>query len=310
MIRGRLYGLRKKITAWAFTKEPKIHKTLKEQGFDKPEEAVTVPTRIKKTNWQDLMQILIIVGFLGLVISVYMLWNNPLITQDNPTPEELEQGNQQRNAGVLALLLLGSAGFLPIGLILGWLIMDPFQRARVMRTMFKKNYGIVNFVSRGGKIIAKVKNFDMDLLFTNDGVWVLNPNRVFRLAKSGEGTEEEASNPISEKHITTVMGIPNLFLSIDTMEPLTFDKDEGGPNPIDLASTMKGYIMNQLAKNMFFKKTFTAVSILSIVLIIVDVYFTWEIYNVMMEIKDLLPQLKSLASNSGQIVQTITQGGG
>jgi hypothetical protein len=262
-----------------------------------------------------LIQSVIIGGILMLVLSSYLMVEMNKVN-DDATPEQKQDANSKRNAGILVIMLLGATGFLPLGMFFGWMIVDPFQRAKAKRMMFKKNYGIVNFVSRGNKIISKIKDFDKDLLFIDEGVWVLEPNRVYKQSKDDCSTAEEEGNPILSRHIHTIIGIPVIFLDIDTMRPLTMFKNEGDANPIDLASTLKGYIMNQLAKNMFFKKTFTVMSILSITLIAVNLYFTYEIYNVTMDLKDLLPKLNSLADRmdalikAGQQAQTITQGAG
>lgn len=260
-----------------------------------------------------LIQATIIGGVLALVLTSYIMINAYPVEEDAPQ-EVVEKALQRRNAGMLVIMLLGSFAFAPIGIFFGWIMVDPYQRARAKRMILKKNYGIVNFVSRGNKIISKIKDFDKDLLFVNNGVWILEPNKVYRLSKDDTSTEEEKMNPIQAKHIHTIIGIPVLFLDIDTMRPLSMFKDMGDANPIDLASTLKGYIMNQLAKNMFFKRTFTAISLISIVLLAVNLYFTYEIYNVAMDLEELLPKLDALANRMDALIKagqtTIEQGAG
>jgi len=279
--------------------------------------AEIVPERrssIHRSRNFEYLQTILIISVIIIVFFAYTMMNNPYLTKDNPTDEEIKIGTEQRNTGFLVFFMFAVFFSIPIGLFIGWIFFDPYQRAKAKRFMLKKNYGIVNFVTKGNKIISKIKNFDHDLLWVDDGVWVLEPNRVFLQEKIDESQREEKSHPIRESDFQTLSGIPVLFLDIGTMRPLSFQKENGDANPIDLASTLKGWVMSQLAKNMFFKKTFTAMSLITIVLLIVSVYFTWENYTVLQDLKDIMPALQTLADRSGDIVKAghtiIQQGAG
>lgn len=284
----------------------------KTHSTEKKEREPEIRGSIHRSRNFEYLQTSLIIAIMVISFFAYSQMQHPYLTKENPTPEEREIGTQQRDMGFLIFFMFAVFFSIPIGLFVGWIFFDPFQRAKAKRFMLKKNYGIVNFVTKGNKIISKIKNFDHDLLWVDDGVWVLESNRVFLQEKTDETDKEEKSHPIRESDFQTLSGIPVLFLSIDTMRPLSFVKEKGDANPIDLASTLKGWVMSQLAKNMFFKKTFTAMSLITIVLLIVAVYFTWENYNVLQDLKDIMPALRSLADRSGDIVragQTIIEQG-
>lgn len=297
-----MFGINKKENTWKKGDKPT------------PEEPKKPASSLHRSRNLEYLQTGIIIGTLVAVFFAYSLMQHPYLVKDNPTPEETAIGLEQRDIGFVVFFMFAIFFSVPIGLFLGWMFFDPYQRAKTKRFMLKKNYGIVNFVTKGNKIISKIKNFDHDLLWVDDGVWVLESNRVYKLDKVDENEKEEKSHPLQEDHFLSLTGIPVIFLSIDTMRPLTLHKQEGDANPIDLASTLKGWVMNQLAKNMFFKKTFTAMSLITIVLLIVVAYFTWENYTVLQELKDVLPALQRLADRSGDIVKAgqviIEQGAG
>lgn len=302
---------RKTLLPFIFNPMPKPDITTKD-GTKLPE--APKQGAIHRSRNFEYLQTAIILGLCIVVLFSYSLMQHPYLTKENPTPEETAIGLEQRDIGFVVFFLFAILFSVPIGLFLGWIFFDPYQRAKTKRFMMKKNYGIVNFVTKGNKIISKIKNFDHDLLWVDDGVWVLEANRVYLLEKTDETNKEEQSHPLKEGDFLTLSGIPVIFLSIDTMRPLTFHKQVGDANPIDLASTLKGWVMNQLAKNMFFKKTFTAMSLIGIVLTICAVYFSYENYNVLQELKDIMPALTTLAERSGDIVQAgqtiIEQGAG
>lgn len=234
---------------------------------------------------------LILLGVIGIVISVMMLY----YMVDSASEEDRASAQSRRDIGYVLILLLGATSFAPLGLMLGWFFGDPFQRAKIRRSITKKNYGIVNFVSKGARIMSTIKNFDYDILFVGDGVWILERNKVYMQDKNDGIMGTKAVYPILPEHVNSVIGIPVIFLDVDTMRPLSFHKEAGEANPIDLASTMKGYIMNQLAKNMFFKRTFMLLIIIVIATSVLNLGLTYQVYDMASKYDEFLPRLQALA---------------
>lgn len=277
-------------------------------------EKTVIKTRVvTKSKVMPILQIIVVSGLMALIFSVYFYWiaNTP---KPDANPGEVIRLTNLRELGLLLMILLGSMGFGAPFLFLGYVLADPFQRAKVKRSVFKKNYGIVNFVSKGGKILSKIKDFDTDLIWVKDGVWSLESNRVFKQIKSDDPSGIEESYPIMEKHIQNIVGIPVLFLDMDTMRPLTFERHVGDVNPTDLGSTLKGWVMNQLAKNMFFKQTFTILMIIAIAAAGISAYFGYLNYtNTQKMLNDMMPKIDEMMKYiemSQQVGQQIIQQGG
>jgi len=195
--------------------------------------------------------------------------------------------------GILIMSLMGSFFFLPIGIIIGWIILDPFMRAKALRTLTKKNYGIVFLTGRGKNVITKVKNFNEDLIWLGkDKCWHISPYEVKNLIK------HEEKYKIGSENINYLSGVPCLFLDIDSMKPLSFYKEKTPISPEEAGSALMGWTVNQMAKGMFFKKTMELIFIIIAFLAIGAVFFAYNANNTLNE--EILPLLKQISSHLGQ----------
>jgi len=198
-------------------------------------------------------------------------------------------------AVMLVAMIFGFIIFLPVGIFVGWLFLDTYQRAKVLRTLFKKNYGIVNIVSRGKEIKSIIKNFDRDVIKIGEAVWVIEPNKIYRLEKSDE------VKVIDPSQIHYINGVPTLFISLDNARPLTFFEEESKIKPEEIGATLSGWVYNQLAKALFFKRTMEIIFIILIILSIVSIYFGYTTYN---QIQQLTEMVKNI-STSPTLNQTL-----
>lgn len=196
---------------------------------------------------------------------------------------------QLGGAGILILSLLGSFFFLPIGVIIGWIFLDPFMRAKALRTLTKKNYGLVFLTGRGKNIITKVKNFNDDLIWIGkDKCWHISPSEVKNLNKY------EESYSINDENISYFSGVPCLFLDIDSMKPLKFYKEKTPISPEEAGSALMGWTVNQLAKGMFFKRTMEIIFILILMIAIGAAFFAYSSNNLLH--KEVIPLLQKISS--------------
>jgi len=264
-------------------------------------------------NSVAIMKVLIMCSAVMVIVIMSLLYYaSPGEDASDDIKEEMKQ---YREVGFILIIILGPLCFAPLGIIAGWIFGDPYQRAKLQRNVTKKNYGIVNFVSKGARIMSKIKDFDHDLLFVNEGVWVLECNKVYKTEKDDTKLGDK-QYPILPEHVNNIIGIPTIFLDIDTMRPLSFFKEKGDANPIDLASTLKGYVMNQLAKNMFFKKTFTIMTLIVIILAVANVALTYLVYEIAQKVDERLPAIDQLTSRLDTLIKAaqqptnIVQGGG
>lgn len=200
---------------------------------------------------------------------------------------------------MLIVLLLGSSMFLPAGMIIGWALLDPYVRCKILRKASRKNYGIINFVGKGQKIVSKTKNFDQALVWKKNETWVITKEHVYQLSKDGD-TIVEKSKIDPESIITLIDTVPVLFVDLDSMQPLSLARDRReGINPLELGATLKAWVDNQLAKAMFLKKTMDMYLIIIMVLCVVSIGMT---YMSMSRFDELKPQLKSIQMQLADIL--------
>jgi hypothetical protein len=204
-------------------------------------------------------------------------------------------------AFILLIWLFGMLCFLPLGVILGWFFLDPYMRCKLMRRMRGRNYGIVNFLHKGGqRIVSKIKDLDDDVIVENGRMWILNREGIHYLNVDGQ---QILHKEIKTENIKTLpANVPCLFLDPETMNPITFLKTETQTNPQEAGSIVLGYINNQIMKNKLFKKTQTIFYILIIVIVIVNLVLSLQLYTWMEEIYNLLPVLRRQIQNLGQIL--------
>lgn len=196
---------------------------------------------------------------------------------------------------LIIIILLGTSLFLPIGMILGWAMLDPFMRCKIMRKISagRRNYGIVNFVAKGKKIISKIKNFDEDLIWIKNKCWVLSKSGIYQIDKTGERINENIElDP--DAVLTVTETVPTIFIDLTSLEPLSFR--EYGREPIapeEMGSFLKGWIDNQMAKIMFLKRTIDFYFIIVIISCLAAAYFG---YQNSQQIEELSTEFESLKS--------------
>ncbi len=158
------------------------------------------------------------------------------------------------NAMFALLIIIGATTFMPIGMIMGWLMFDPVMRCKVLRKVTKRNYGVVQFVGHGSKMFPKIKNFDYSLIWRNNECWVMAESRVYQMSKDGNAIND--GKQIDEKNIVTYVDtVPVLFLDTHSMAPMRLSLDgDSSVYPVEIGSSLKAWVDNQRAKMMAIKK--------------------------------------------------------
>jgi hypothetical protein len=203
---------------------------------------------------------------------------------------------------IIIVILLGSMMFLPVGMLIGWAMLDPYVRCKILRKASRKNYGIINFVGKGQKIISKIKNFDQALIWKKNETWVITKEHVYQLSKDGDTIVEKAKiDP--ESIVTLIDTVPVLFVDLDSMQPLSLARDRReGINPLELGSTLKAWVDNQLAKAMFLKKT---MDMYLVVIIIVSVIGVGLSYYNMNRISEMSENMNSIKGQLTEIIRLL-----
>jgi hypothetical protein len=210
----------------------------------------------------------------------------------------LPEGSAEKETTFGIMIILGMTLFLPIGMLIGWGVLDPFMRCRLLRRMTRKNLGVVCFVSKGKRIIAHVKNFDDALIWVKNKCWAIKKNRIFEMDKYGERMGEgEVIEP--DEFVTITETVPMLFMDVDNMMPLSLhetDLEEIAPD--ELGPALKGWVDNQQAKLMFLRRTMETYYLILICAVIASAFFGYQNSQEMEEVKALLETIKNQLASS------------
>lgn len=204
---------------------------------------------------------------------------------------------QQNEAVRTIILLVGIMMFLPVGIIVGWLILDPVMRCKIARKMTHKNFGLIYFIAKGGKVFPRMKNLDNDIMFIKNKAWAITKAGIYEIDPDGERISDgDKLDP--EGVITISETVPIMFIDMKSIEPLVFDTDDREKiAPEELSSFLKGWTDNQLAKIMFLRKTLDIYFIIVIACSIASAFLGYQNYNTMEELRLEIEQLKQLVTN-------------
>jgi len=179
----------------------------------------------------------------------------------------------------LFLVLYGTMGsllWLPLGAVAGWLFFNPFMRAKLMRYATKRNYGVVHLVSRGRNILTQAKDLNQSVLLLKGRLWVIMNNRIY-----SENCELNDFREIETKHLRSYSGVPIVFLDIDTMTPLSFEKETTKITPEEMGSLTQAYINNQRAKDLFLNKTMKLLLVIAIFLTLITLLVAFDVRTIL-----------------------------
>jgi hypothetical protein len=225
--------------------------------------------KIKVIDWTENMKI---IGLLSLVLIVGVGF---VLYMKNPQ-------------SVLVLFIL-SLLFLPFGIILGYLFFNPYMRVKMLRALTKRNYGFLNLVLHGNVIKKTIVNLDKTYVMKDKNLWIISPKTVYNV-QTGE------KHPIQQEHIQFTSGVPELFVSYESMVPIVFDKKKEILRPGEVGSTILEYISVQTAKDVFFQRRR-----LNLIAVIVCILALMVGYNTIM-----LYQIDNQISKSVKVVNTNT----
>lgn len=208
---------------------------------------------------------------------------------------------------IIFLLIIIMPCFLSMGVVLGWLFLNIDMRCKILRRMRGKNYGIIHFVLRGSQhLVTRIMDLDGDVIVSNMRMWVIDDKGVHYIDRDGK---KQHWADITSDHIKTLpANIPCLYLDYETMVPLKFYKEQSKSDPLQVGSTHLGYIANQIAKNMAFKKTMTffyiiVIALLAVTLVIAVQEAMWidEFRKDIPIIKDRIAVIEGFLMNASMV---------
>lgn len=140
---------------------------------------------------------------------------------------------------ITTLVVLG------LGLFVGkWL--DPFFRAKLFRSLTKKEYGILALLSPDVKTIRMiVVNFGKDVIQNQGKVWIALKDRIYRMDKPERGFRLDKP----DLPLKWISGIPVIFVNETSYSPIEITGAVGEVRPDEVNSVFSSWINNQLAKS-------------------------------------------------------------
>jgi len=202
---------------------------------------------------------------------------------------------------LIIIIMYGIMVCLPIGMFMGFILLDPWWRCKILRKTTKRNYGIVFFVSKAQKLVTKIKDFDAGLIWKKNSCWVLTKSKVYQLSKDGEQIiERGVINP--DKIIALVDTVPVIFVDLDSMEPLSLIAGNEPINPEEIGSSLKSWADNQLAKALFIKKSMDIYFVIIIIASVASAGLAYYGITKMEELKIQMDALKTMITNSFQYI--------
>lgn len=122
---------------------------------------------------------------------------------------------------------------------------DILWRARMLRKLRKKDYGILNIVSRDGKTIRSVVvNFEEDAINVGDNIWIIAKSRIYRKSDESMGFSlKKGKSPVRWTE-----GVPTLFVDMDNVKPLIFEGEESTIKPDEVGANLMAWVNNVIMK--------------------------------------------------------------
>lgn len=243
------------------------------------ERKVLRPTKKDKKKWTPYKAVTMMVAF-AVMFLIFMYSYAP-------------QGSETQKTVFEIMILLGMTLFLPVGMLIGWAVLDPFMRCRVMRRASRKNLGVVCFVSKGKRIIAQVKNFDDSLIWVKNKCWAIRRNKIYEMDKYGEKVSE-GENIQPEDLVIMTETVPMIFFDVDNMMPLSLHEtniEEVAPD--ELGPALKGWVDNQQAKLLFMKRTMEMFYMIILIVSVGSLFLGYQNYTKMEEMTKILNAIQS-----------------
>jgi hypothetical protein len=273
-------------------KKPKVETKI-EDG-----KTIEIEKRIEKVRVVDVdsfRNTLIVIGLImGLIcgVGVYAgLWTfGNLDTKIQNTVAEMNGSVQNMSVFMervktdqfdvlLALTILGSGFFLPIGFFVGFLFFNKDFLIKLMRRVRRRNYGFVFLLGSGKNAITMIKDLDRDVIKRFESIWIIERDRIYREVDTNVQTE---SFDIRAENMIVRGGIPQVFLDINTMRPLRFDTEDASElkqKPELVGAVLMKEIAVEKAKALLLRRTFEMLFVVLAILIVIGAYISFIGYK-------------------------------
>lgn len=194
---------------------------------------------------------------------------------------------------MIILLVMGSFGFLPIGLLLGAMMFDITMRIKVLRTITKKNLGIVNIVS-GNQVFRIIKDFNNDMIELNKNLYYLKKDKIYN-------DKDEVLAELKDENIKFIGGIPSIYFDLKNLLPVKFYEDKIEVTPEELSAPIKAWIITKEAELLRWKRA-TQISLIVLIAVVgIAIYFSYQNNGLLQD--QVIPMLKQIVSTPSVVSQ-------
>ena len=185
-----------------------------------------------------------------------------------------------------------------LGFILGWLMIDPFQRAKLKRRLTKKNWGIAYIIYKKKYVHPYLFDFSQKVLKIGSRIYHLQDSDVMNQSNDYE-------DGVDPKNIIYMKNIPVVFLDFDDMIPIDLNKEKiDTPSSLasDLLMWIDAEVYKKVLKNKRVQDIALIVSLILIIVILGGFYFMWQ------NNQDILKAIHQMSGHTARIItQNITK---
>lgn len=194
-----------------------------------------------------------------------------------------------------AMLLIGCLAFAPFGVIFGAFYSDVYFRCKAYRVLLRKDYGVIHLISRDGQnMSALIKNFENDLIETANNLWTINSGKIY--VYKGEREEkniaaikadfqegltqiknkEKTEYELRKDQVKFISGIPVIFMSYDTAEPLDFFKENTSVPSKPLAKMVQAWVITKEAELLKLQRNIKVAAVVMILAMGFSAYYSYQ----------------------------------
>lgn len=204
------------------------------------------------------------------------------------------------NGITMPIILLGAFGFLPIGFVLGGALVNTQFRCRILRSLLRKNYGVVHFVD-GKDVFSKIKNFDQDII-EESSMLGKSAEKLYYLKKGKIYDHKgDAVSKVDNDSVKFQSGVPVIFFDTNNMIPLSLHEEETSIHAEQMAAIIKAHTTIQENKLLGRTKKIAGISVLVLIAIMgATLYYAFSTLSLLQELE---PIIRNLDKSTANIIQ-------
>jgi len=188
-----------------------------------------------------------------------------------------------------------------LALAIGWLVgklMDPVYRAKTLRSLTKKEWGVLAIASPDNKTVRSITvNFSKDVINVQGKVWIIEQEKIYRMDKPERGFRLDRVD-LPKRWFD---GIPYVFVNDASFLPIDIMGNVGNTKPEEIASVFLAWNNNQIAKGMLAMKNQQLFVIIACIMSLLAAIFGFMAFQ---KGGDMQSQLTSIDARTKEMATT------